>query len=131
MITSYSRWAHVVLAWLFVAGVLVQAFLAGAALTQLGGSGDFGQHISFGYTVMGLLALGVLLSAFIGRVPRAQVGLSAGLLVLYIVQTSLPYARESSPIIAALHPANAILLFGLGCVVAIRARRIAVASSAP
>ena len=62
MITTGARWVHIGAAWLFVAGVLLQGYLAGAALAQLGGSGDFGTHIAVGYTVMGLLALAVLLS---------------------------------------------------------------------
>lgn len=125
MITTYGRWAHVVAAWVFVAGVLYQAFLAGRALAQLGGSGDFSPHISFGYSILGILALAVLLTALIGRVPRSQVGLSIAVLLLYIVQASLPSARTSAPIIAALHPANAMLLLVLGVYVAVRARRIA------
>jgi hypothetical protein len=127
MATTYGRWAHIGAAWLFAGGVLVQAFLAGAALTQLGGSGDFSAHTSFGYTVMGLLALAVLLTALIGRLPRSQVGLSVGLVLLYIVQTALPNARESAPIVAALHPANAMLLLALAIFTGWRARRISAA----
>jgi hypothetical protein len=125
MVTHYGRLAHVVIAWVFVAGVLVQAFLAGSALSQLGGSGDFSTHIEFGYTWMGIIALVVLLTAFIGRFPRLHVGLVIGLFVLYVIQASLPGARSSAPAIAALHPVNAILLFGLGVIVAWRAMVIA------
>jgi hypothetical protein len=35
------------------------------------------------------------------------------MLVLYIVQTMLPYAKTSAPWIAALHPVNALFLFGI------------------
>jgi hypothetical protein len=80
---------------------------------------------------MGLLALGVLVFALLGRFPRGQVGLSALLLVLYVVQTSLPYARSSSPAIAAFHPANAMVLLVLAIVIAVRARRHALAEPAP
>ena len=125
MVTTYGRWIHLVAAWLFVGGVVLQAFLAGQGITQLGGTGNFEAHISFGYTAMGLLALAVLVAGLVGRVPRRQVGLSVGLLVLYIVQTSLPYAKASTPVIAALHPANAMLLFALGIYIAVRARRLA------
>src|SRR5947209_7078515 len=131
MITRAARWAHVGLAWLFVAGVVLQAYLAGVALAQLGGSGDFSTHVSLGYSLMGLLALGVLVTALIGRVPRRQVGLSVALFILYIVQTSLPEARSSAPLIAALHPANAMLLLVLGGVIGWRGRRIAAEASAP
>ena len=125
MITTYGRWAHVVAAWLFVAGVVIQAYLAGSGLAQLGGSGDLGAHIAFGYTGIGLLALAVLATALVGRLPRSQVGLSVGLFILYIVQTELPSVRASAPWIAALHPANAMVLLLLGIIIGVRARRLA------
>jgi hypothetical protein len=129
MVTRYGRWAHVGSAWLFVGGVLVQAYLAGSALRELGGSGDFGAHSSFGYSIMGILALAVLVTALVGRVPRRQVGLSIALFVLYVVQTALPNARVDSPGIAALHPVNAMLLLALGIVIAVQGRRIAAATA--
>jgi hypothetical protein len=116
------RRIHQVASWLFTAGVLLQAYLAGAAMTQLGGTGDFETHAGLGYSLMGLLALLVLVFSLLGRFPRRQIGLSVLLLLLYMVQTSLPLARDSSPLIAALHPANAMGLFVLALVVGIRAR---------
>jgi hypothetical protein len=121
--TGLARQAHLAAAWLFAAGVLLQGYLAGAALAQLGGNGDFATHIAVGYTVMGIIAAAVLLFALLGRLPRAHVGWSVLLFVLYFVQTSLPYARSSVPAIAALHPATAMLLLVLAIVIAIRARR--------
>jgi Family of unknown function (DUF6220) len=129
MVTAYIRWAHVVAAWLFVVGVLVQAFLAGSALTELGGSGDFSAHTSFGYSVMGILAIAVIATALVGRLPRRQVGLSVLLFVLYFIQTSLPEARGSAPGIAALHPVNAMFLLAVGIVIAVQGRRIAAAGT--
>lgn len=107
------RLVHAVAAVVFVAAILVQVFLAGSALLQLGGNGDFRTHIDFGYTWVGLAALAVLVTAALARVGRRRVGISALLLVLYIVQTSLPYAKESVPAIAALHPVNAMVLFAV------------------
>jgi len=121
--TAMARWAHLVAAWLFAVGVLLQAYLAGSALSQLGGSGDFGTHLELGYTLMGILAIAVLLLALVGRFPRAQVGWSALLFVLYIVQTTLPSARESTPAVAALHPVNAMVMLVLAVIVAVSARR--------
>jgi hypothetical protein len=126
MIGSWARRLHPWLSGLFALGVLVQAFLAGAALVQLGGSGNFETHISFGYTAMGILALLVLIAAGLGRADRFQVWGSIALFLDYIVQTILPNFRASSPAIAALHPVNALLLFGLAAwmfVREIRARR--------
>ena len=104
---------HAAVAVLFVVMILIQVFLAGAALSNLGGSGDFGSHIEFGYTWVGLAALALLVTALVARRPRRDVGISVGILVLYVVQTLLPAAKTSLPFVAALHPVNALLLFGL------------------
>jgi hypothetical protein len=122
---TWSRWIHVGAAWLFAVGVLVQGYLAGQALTQLGGNGDFEAHRSVGFTAMGILALVVLASALVGRLPRIHVGLSALLFILYVVQTSLPGMAATSPAVAALHPLNAMLLLGLAVAIGFRGQRIA------
>jgi hypothetical protein len=127
--TNIVRLAHVAAAWLFAAGVLLQGYLAGAAMGQLGGTGDFSVHLTVGYT-LGILALAVPILAIVGRFPRGQVGWSALLLVLYIVQTSLPFARADSPAIAALHPVNAMILLVLAALVAVRGRRLMTGSAA-
>ena len=123
--TTWGRWIHIAAAWLFAGGVLLQGYLAGQALRELGGNGDFEAHRSIGYSLMGILALVVLAAALVGRMPRRHVGLSVLLFVLYVVQTSLPAARDSSPAVAALHPVNAMVLLGLAIAIAVRARRIA------
>ena len=123
--TTMVRSLHSLAAWLLAASVIVQAFLAGIAMLQLGGDGDFSTHIGVGYSVPGLLALIVLLTALVARLGRTQILLSGGLIVLYIIQTSLPLFAEGSPLIAALHPANAFLLFGAAIYVARRQTRSA------
>lgn len=105
------RRLHAIAAAAFVASIVVQVVLAGLALVELGGSGDFSSHIAFGYEAVGLAALALLLTAFIARRPRRDVLVTVGLLVQYIVQTSLPSLRSSIPAVAALHPLNAMLLF--------------------
>lgn len=102
---------HALLAWAFVASIVVQVLLAGLALAELGGSGDFGTHVGFGYFGVGIVALALLLSAVVARRPRRDVGIAAGLFVLYLVQTALPGFRGSLPGVAALHPLNAMVLF--------------------
>jgi mercuric ion transport protein len=104
---------HAAAAALFVAAIVVQVFLAGAAIANLGGSGDFGTHIEFGYTGIGIAALILIVTAFIARRPRVDIGMTFLLLVLYIVQISLPGLRTSASWLAALHPVNALLLFGI------------------
>jgi hypothetical protein len=106
------RRVHAFAAAVFVASIVVQVVLAGLAISNLGGSGDFATHAEFGYTWVGLAALALLVTALLARRPRRDVGIVAVLFVDYIVQTLLPGARGSLPFIAALHPLNAMLLFG-------------------
>jgi hypothetical protein len=118
---------HAAAAALFVVAIVIQVFLAGTALANLGGSGDFSAHIEFGYLWVGLASLALVLTAIAARRPRRDVGIAVGLLVLYIVQTMLPNARTSAPWIAALHPVNALFLFGLAVWYARRTWREAIA----
>ena len=104
---------HAAAAILFVVAILVQVFFAGAALANLGGSGDFSTHREFGYTGVGIVWLILLVTALAARRPRAEVGITLLILVLYIVQTTLPTFKSSAPAVAALHPVNALLLFGV------------------
>lgn len=121
--TTMARGLHSLAAWALAASVVVQAFLAGIAIPELGGNSDYSTHIGVGYSVPGLLALIVLLTAVVARLGRNQIALSALLIVLYVVQTSLPLFDQSSPVIAALHPANAFLLLGVAIYVARRQTR--------
>jgi hypothetical protein len=121
------RRIHALAAVLFVVAIVVQVILAGLAIGQLGGSGNFGPHVDFGYTWVGLAALALVITAVIARMPRRDVGIAFGLLGLYIVQTLLPVARSSFPFIAALHPLNAMFLFVLAAWYARRAWRAALA----
>lgn len=110
---SVLRQAHAVTAWVFVAAIVVQVFLAGAAIPQLGGNGSFEMHRNVGYGV-GVVSLVLLLTAIAARAGRRRISQSLGLLVLYVIQSSLPYMDPGLPAAAALHPVNALLMFGLG-----------------
>jgi uncharacterized membrane protein YhaH (DUF805 family) len=114
------RRLHLAAAVLFVVTIVAQVFLAGAALANLGGSGNFSTHVEVGYTWIGLAALILLVTAFVARRPRADIGTTALIIILYIVQTILPTFRSSAPALAALHPVNALFLFGLAAVYARR-----------
>ncbi len=120
---------HAVVVWLFVAAIVVQVFLAGSAITQLGGSGTFASHIDFGYSI-GLLALVLLITALVARAGRNAIAAALGLFVLYVIQTLLPALRGSFPWASALHPVNALVLFALSFWYARRAWRAAAAAPA-
>ena len=114
---------HAAVAVLFVATIVVQVFYAGAALSGLGGSGDFGTHVEFGYTWVGIAALLLVVTALVARRPRREVAITLGILVLYVIQTILPTLKTSVPALAALHPVNAMLLFGFAAWYAARSWR--------
>jgi hypothetical protein len=102
------RALHAATAAVFTASLVVQVFLAGLAIPQLGGNGSFATHRDFGYLI-GLITLLVLVTAVIARMSRRRIAQSAGLLGLYVVQSSLPYMGIGA--IEALHPVNAVVMF--------------------
>jgi hypothetical protein len=116
---------HALAAIVYVAAIVVQVFLAGAAMANLGGSGNFTTHVEFGYTWLGIASLVLVVTALAARRPRRDVGIALGILVLYVIQTLLPTFRTSSPALAALHPVNALLLFGLAAWYARRISQVA------
>ena len=118
------RRLHAWAAILWVVAIIAQVILAGQAIGNLGGTGDFASHRDFGYT-MGIVQLIALVLAFPARMSGRDKATSAGLLVLYIVQTILPPLRSSVPLIAELHPLNAMVLFTLSIWYARRAWRVA------
>ncbi len=116
------RLAFIGVAWLFLACVVVQVFLAG--LGVFAGAQNFSLHREFGY-VFGWLTLVLLLLALAGRLGRRWIGLSALLLVLFALQSVFVALREIVPAVAALHPVNALAIFGAALHVAMRSRGLA------
>ena len=109
------RQVHAAVAWLLVAAILVQVWLAGAAIPQLGGNGNFETHRNVGYGI-GLITLALFLTALPSGLGRRRILQSLGILGLYIVQSSLPYMGVNA--IEALHPVNAIVMFVVSLVYA-------------
>ena len=100
---------HQWLARTFLAGLLLQFYLASTALF---GAGSFQPHRMLGVTLTMIVLLFPVL-ALAGRLGRQLIGLSLLLVVLTIVQMMLPSLRGAAPWIAALHPVNALVLMGI------------------
>jgi hypothetical protein len=109
------RVAYLVLTALFLVGLLAQVFLAGLALFASGQGWQL--HIDVGY-ILHLAPLLLLLAAAVGRVGSRLIWLTVGLVVSVGVQPFLPLARDISPLLAALHPVNALLIFWLAVAIA-------------
>ena len=108
------RYLFAAVAVLFVAGVVYQVFLAGMFLFA---GGDRATHIDFGYTLP-LVPMLALLLVWPARVGRRLGWMTVALVVVTIVQTMLPAFKADLPIVAALHPVNALLVLWLGVRVA-------------
>jgi len=106
-----SQRAYLACAWLFVAGILTQVFLIG--MTFLGGQPSLPTHVGLGHG-LGLLALLLVVLAYVGRLPssmRRLTWLSFGIYIL--LADILVFMRGSVPLLAALHPVMAVVLFAL------------------
>lgn len=101
------RRIHLLVAWAFVAGLLIQVFLAGLGVFE--SSSKFGTHAGWGY-MLGLIPLVLLVLAGAGQLGQRQVLYGAGLFGMFIVQSMLVAFRSSAPVVAALHPVNGFLL---------------------
>jgi uncharacterized protein DUF6220 len=102
-----ARVAHAVLAWLFVAGLLAQVFLAGLAVFE--SPARFIVHRDVGY-MLSVIPIVLLILAAVGRLGRRQVGLAALMFVLFLLQSVSVAVRGSTPVVAALHPVNGFLI---------------------
>jgi uncharacterized protein DUF6220 len=110
-----ARTIHMVIAWLVVAGLVVQVWLAGRGVFDT--SAGFAPHRDLGYLI-GLVPLVLLVLGFLGGMGRRAAILAAATFVLVIVQSVLVFQRTSNPSIAALHPVNGFLILLLAILLA-------------
>lgn len=120
MFTHAMRRTYAVYAWLILAAVIVQFFLAG--LGVFAGPSNFQTHATFGYTIFFIMLLGLLL-AFAARLPGRLIGLTALLPLLVFLQSVFIAFRDSGlPALAALHVVNGLAIFSLSAFLALRSR---------
>jgi Family of unknown function (DUF6220) len=105
------------LAVIYLAGVVVQFFLAGLGTF---GATDFDAHQAFGL-VLALLTLILLVLAVVGKVPRILIGLAVILLGLNVLQMFL--AQVDVEEVAALHVVNALAIVFVAYEIVQRSRR--------
>lgn len=101
---------HRVLAWIVLAALVFQVYLAGVGLF---GADSMDLHRDFGFMIE-LPVLLLFILALVGRLGRQTIGMSAALVVLTIIQVNvLPALDGDLAWVAALHPVNALALMGL------------------
>lgn len=123
---SVARSIHMVVAWLVVAALVVQVWLAGQGVFNP--SAGFASHRDLGYTI-GLIPIVLLVLGLLGGMGRRVALLAVAIFVLVIVQSVLVFQRESNPSIAALHPVNAFLILLLAIVLALDSTRMRTATA--
>jgi hypothetical protein len=101
------------MALLFLAAIVVQVFFAGLML--FGQEGGMELHLATGY-ILGFVGFVFLLLPALARAGRTTIILGIILAVITYFQPFLTFARDSAPLIAALHPVNALLIFTLALV---------------
>jgi hypothetical protein len=116
------RIAHLVVAALVLAGIVAQPFLIGLFL--FGAVRTSGLHASVGYSLLeGGIPL-LLITALLARFPKKELLLNVLLMVELFVQVLLVNLRDTSSVLAALHPLNAFALLLVAIAVVRRDRSL-------
>ena len=110
-----ARNAYLVLAWLLVAGLVVQVFLAGLGVFDSPAS--FATHVNVGYT-LSLLPILLLIAGLLAGMGRRFAALAAVVFGLFMLQSVFVAMDDSAPQVAALHPVNGFLILLLALVIA-------------
>ena len=101
------RRIHLVVAWAFVAALIIQVFLAGLGVFE--SASKFETHAGWGFMI-GLIPIVLLVLAGAGQLGQRQILYGAAIFGLFIVQSILVAMRSSAPVVAALHPVNGFLI---------------------
>ena len=112
---SVLRTVHLVVAWLLVAGLVVQIFLAGLGVFR--GPASFATHRDFGY-LLELLPIVLLIVGLIAGLGRRPAILAAVIFGLFLLQSVFVVLRTDAPDVAALHPVNGFVITLLAIVLA-------------
>ena len=114
-----SRYAYAAAAWLFVIGILTQVFLVGLSL--LGRQPSWQTHIGLGHS-LSIVVLLMIVFAYTGRLPRPMKPFTWLALAIYVLLADIViFMRGPAPLVAALHPVLAVVLFGIVGFLAVRA----------
>jgi|SRR5690625_391930 len=98
-----------VLAIVFAACVAVQVFLAGMAIFM--DSLNWSRHATF-VRYFTFLPILMLIFSFIGRLPRDMYGVSLAMFIMIVAQYITAMLSANFPMVSALHPVIALMLFG-------------------
>ena len=112
---SLARTLHLIVAWVFVAALVFQVWLAGRGVFE--SPGVFATHRDVGYT-LSIFSIVLLVLGLLGGMGRRGAILAVVIFVLFILQSVFVVMRDSTPALAALHPVNGFLILFLAIVLA-------------
>jgi hypothetical protein len=115
-----GRYAYVAVIWVFVAFLIAQIFFAGLGL--FGVPRDMTLHAGFGWLVH-ILDLLLLVVALVARVGQPTIWWVLVLFVTSAIQPFLPELRSDLPVVAALHPLNAVVMSVIAAKLAVETPR--------
>lgn len=121
---SQARVIYFGLVALYLAGAVVQFFLAGLAVF---GDTSFDLHSVLGF-ILGIASIVLLVVALVGRLPRTLFLLTVLLVGLNVLQLVLANVDVSE--VAALHPVNGVAIVFLAYELTQRSRRYVVSKMA-
>lgn len=110
-----ARTVHAVLAWLLVAALVVQVWLAGRGVFE--SPGVFATHRDVGYMIS-IFPIVLLVLGFLGGMGRRVAIMAAVIFGLLTLQSVFVVMRTSSPAVAALHPVNGFLILLVAIILA-------------
>jgi hypothetical protein len=102
------RLAHLVVTSLVLAGIVAQPFLIGLFLFGAVRNPDL--HAAVGYTLFEFGIPLLLIMALLARLPKNEMLLTLLLMADIFLQVVLVNLRDTSSVLAALHPLNAFAL---------------------
>jgi hypothetical protein len=106
-----SRIVYLIASSLFLNGVAIQVFLAGMVVVAL--QMGWSNHRDLGHT-LDLPLLVMLITAYLGRLPRDTKLLTWLLFAVYVIQANvIILLRASLPVVSAFHPVLALVDFAL------------------
>lgn len=118
------RWAlsvYATLTLIFIVGIIIQVFLVGAGIFD--NASWLRLHDIFGH-LLGTLPLIMLIIGLAGRLPRSINWLTFLLLFLVYFQSFFIHLPKiiGIPVLSALHPVNALVIFALPLFLLVRIR---------
>jgi len=102
------RIAHIVVASLVLAGIVAQPFLIGLFLFGAVHNSDL--HTAVGYSLFEFGIPLLLITALLARLPKKEMLFTLLLMADIFLQIVLVNLRDTSSVLAALHPLNAFAL---------------------